>query len=216
MNEVSEGLARAQCRPEKFPHGSKMSATLLIDFLMCARCFSWGRCTQFLHVCVQYVCTCVCFKSHLEQIADSKVDQPLLQDKAFTSSIAEISHWKHMALYCRLKVNATVGYGNVLVISGKPQKKKIDISYPCVLMCSVFSAPCWTCHSITTKPKIKLLLLPCVDEKTQPSNVPKQRKIILLNNFCRNSKACSCWFINMDIAVIGNQCVGLYQALIDT
>lgn len=44
-----------------------------------------------------------------------------------------------MALYCRLKVNATVGYGNVLVISGKPQKKKIDISYLRAHVLCVFS-----------------------------------------------------------------------------
>lgn len=62
-------------RPEKFPHGCKISATLLADFLIFARCSLW---TSFVSVCV---CTCVCFKSHLEQIADSNPDQALLQYK---------------------------------------------------------------------------------------------------------------------------------------
>lgn len=33
---VWRGLSR--CKLEKFPYGSKMSATLLTEFLMCARC----------------------------------------------------------------------------------------------------------------------------------------------------------------------------------
>lgn len=36
LAKVWRGLSR--CKHEKFPYGSKMSATLLIEFLMCARC----------------------------------------------------------------------------------------------------------------------------------------------------------------------------------
>lgn len=79
LAKVWQGHSR--CRPEKFPHGSKMSATLLIDFVIRARCFLRALCGPFLHVCVQCVFTCDCLKSHLEQIADSKPDQPALRDK---------------------------------------------------------------------------------------------------------------------------------------
>jgi len=72
---------RSRCKLEKFPYGSKMSATLLIEFLMCARCFSGALSGPFLCVCVQYVFICTCFGSHLEQIVDLKPDQTLLQDK---------------------------------------------------------------------------------------------------------------------------------------
>lgn len=82
MDEVSKGLVRgrSRCKLEKFPYGSKMSTTLLIEFLMCARCFSRTLSEPFLCVCVLYMCMCVCFKSHLEQIVDSKPDQPLPRD----------------------------------------------------------------------------------------------------------------------------------------
>lgn len=43
--------------------------------------FSGSLIGPFHCVCIQYVCIRVCFKSHLEQIVDSKPDQSLLEDK---------------------------------------------------------------------------------------------------------------------------------------
>lgn len=56
----------------------------------------------------------------------------------------------------RLEVNTNVRVRHVLVIGGysKPPKKKIDISYASAFMWWVFSAPFWTCYSITARLKI--------------------------------------------------------------
>lgn len=56
--------------PEKFPHGSKMSAALLLDGLICARCLLWSPHTpsqprRRTHptprlLCAERVYTCLC------------------------------------------------------------------------------------------------------------------------------------------------------------
>lgn len=53
---------RSRCKLEKFPYGYKMSATLLIEFQMCARCFTGAFSAQFLRVCIQHVFMRVCFR----------------------------------------------------------------------------------------------------------------------------------------------------------
>lgn len=78
---------RSRCKLEKFPHGGKMSATLLIDFLMRARCSSRALSGPFVRVCVQYLGVCVCFKSHLEQIVDSKTRSTAASGQKSVSAI---------------------------------------------------------------------------------------------------------------------------------
>lgn len=133
---------RSRCKLEKFPYGSKMSATLLIEFLMCARCFSRTLSGPFLFVCVLYVCIRVCFKSHLEQIADSEPD--LLQDRTGVYNLVSKQLHSGTAKLCscprwgdyRVKVRAMVRVRRILVRgngSGKPPGKTIsEIGYLCV------------------------------------------------------------------------------------
>lgn len=78
MRLVRVWRGRSRCKLEKFPYGSKMSATLLIEFLMCARCFSGTLSAPFLCFCVQCVFMCASLRSHLEQIVESRPDQTLL------------------------------------------------------------------------------------------------------------------------------------------
>lgn len=61
LARVWRGLSR--CKLEKFPYGSKMSATLLIEFLMRARCRRRGlTCTRrTVSSCLCAVFMCVCF-----------------------------------------------------------------------------------------------------------------------------------------------------------
>ena len=72
--------------PEKFPHGSKMSATLLADFLIFARCSLW---TSFVRVCV---CVHVFVLSHIwNKLRTPNQIRPCSGTKQLHSGAAEIS-----------------------------------------------------------------------------------------------------------------------------
>lgn len=125
---------RSRCKLLKFPYGSKMSATLVIDFLMCARCFSRTLSGQFPLVCVQYVCICVCSKSHLEQIVDSGSATASGQNWYLQFGFRAVA-FRHSCnillsssgLDYRVKVRVMVRVRRVLVMGtgyGKPPRKK--------------------------------------------------------------------------------------------